>query len=82
VAENGTLSNPAEEFSRGEYSIAKGPDGNLYVADGQIFVLDSNFEELRRINLEERPISMAFGGTDGKVLFVTTHSSVYAIRVP
>jgi sugar lactone lactonase YvrE len=66
---------------RGEYSAAVDRHGNLYVADGQIFVYNSNYEEIRRISLEERPISMVFGGTDKNILFVTTHSSLYGIRV-
>ncbi|TFH24843.1 MAG: gluconolaconase [Bacteroidia bacterium] len=81
VGTDGKLSNMEEIVPRGEYSTAIDNAGNLYIADGQIFVYDQDHRETRRIDLDERPISMAFGGKDRNILFVTTHSSLYAIRV-
>jgi hypothetical protein len=81
VSEDGTLSHMQMVAPRGEYSTAVDRHGNLYIADGQIFVYNRNYEEIRRISLEERPISMAFGGTEKNILFVTTHSSLFGIRV-
>jgi len=81
VSDDGKVSNLQVIAPRGEYSTAIGPGGNLYIADGQIFVYNNNYKESRRIDLEERPISMAFGGKDGNTLFVTTHSSLFAIQV-
>lgn len=81
VASNGQLTSLKEIHSRGEYGYAVDREGNLYVADGQIFVYDSNGNEVRRIDIEERPISIAFGGTDGNTLFVTTNSSLYGVRI-
>lgn len=80
VSPDGTVSNMQTVVPRGEYSTAVDPRGNLYVADGQIFVYNRNYEEIRRINLEERPISIVFGGKNKDILFVTTHSSMYGIR--
>jgi hypothetical protein len=79
--ENGKLSGLTEVLSRGETSTVVDKDGNLYVADGQIFVYDKNLKEINRINLPERPISMTFGGKDGNTLFVTTLTSLYGYRV-
>ncbi len=81
VAADGKVSNMKEIINRGEYSTAVDFEGNLYVADGQIFVYDSDYSEIRRISVEERPISIAFGGKDKNTLFVTTHSSLYGIRI-
>lgn len=81
VAEDGKVSGMQEVVPRGEYSTAVDGDGNLYVADGQIFVYDQDFNETRRISLEERPISIVFGGADFGTLFVTTRTSLYGIRV-
>jgi hypothetical protein len=77
----GRLHNPVEVFPRGETSYALDSEGNLYLAEGQIFVYDKNGMELRRINLEERPVSISTGGVDGETLFVATETSLYGIRI-
>ena len=81
VAAGGKLSNLKEIHPRGGYGYAVDKDGNLYVADGQIFVYDKNGKEINRINVPERPISITFGGKDGNTLFITTNSSLYSVRV-
>ena len=81
VDSRGKLSNLRLFCPRGETTSTKDKEGNIYVAEGQIFVYDKSGKELRRINLEERPISMTFGGTDGNTLFVTTETSLYGIRI-
>lgn len=81
VSSDGKVSNMEELIPRGEYSTALDSDGNLYIADGQIFVYDKSYNEIRRLELEERPISIAFGGKDKNTLFITTHSSLYGIRI-
>jgi sugar lactone lactonase YvrE len=81
VAADGKISDMKQVVPRGEYSSVVDSNGNLYVADGQIFVYDKNYNEIRRISLEERPISIAFGGQNKNTLFVTTHNSLYGIRV-
>src|SRR5690625_1866039 len=81
VGEKGRLLNPRQILPRGQFSTAVDNDGNLYVADGQIFVYDSDLKEINRINLTERPISITFGAEDGNTLFVTTRYSLYAIKV-
>ncbi len=78
---NGKLSGLKEVLPRGETSTVIDKDGNLYLADGQIFVYDKNLVEINRINLPERPISMTFGGKDENTLFVTTLTSLYGVRV-
>ncbi|TFG40996.1 MAG: gluconolaconase, partial [Bacteroidia bacterium] len=80
VDAKGRLSNLRLIHPRGETTNAVDKEGNLYIAEGQIFVYDSSGKELRRINLEERPISMTFGGSDGNTLFVCTETSLYSIR--
>ncbi|MBN2029554.1 SMP-30/gluconolactonase/LRE family protein [bacterium] len=81
VGEKGRLSNLWEILPRGETSTAVDHDGNLYVADGQIFVYNRNLNELDRINLLERPISITFGGKDRNILFITTVYSLYGMRI-
>jgi len=81
VAANGKLSNLKEVHPRGCFSTAVDKDGNLYVADGQIFVYDKNGKEIKRINFPERAVTITFGGRDGYTLFATTQSSLFSVRV-
>jgi hypothetical protein len=81
VAADGSLSGAEQAFPHGQYSSATDRDGNVYVADGEIFVYNPAGELLRRISLEERPISVAIGGEDFKTLFVTTTKSLYGVRI-
>jgi hypothetical protein len=81
VANNGKLSGLKEIQQRSEYSTAVDSEGNLYVADGQIFIYDKKGSEIRRISMPERPISIAFGGKDKDLLFITTETSLYSYKI-
>jgi sugar lactone lactonase YvrE len=81
VAPNGKLSNLREVHPRSEYCTALDKDGTLYVADGQIFVYGKDGKEIRRINVEERPVSITLGGKEGNTLFVTTETTLYSVSV-
>ncbi|MDR1558003.1 MAG: SMP-30/gluconolactonase/LRE family protein [Tannerellaceae bacterium] len=81
VNADGTLSNLKEAYPRGQYSSVTDQEGNVYIADGEIFVYDKSGKEIKRIQLEERPISLAIGGKDFKTLFATTTKSLYGIQI-
>jgi hypothetical protein len=66
--------------ARGGESVAKGPDGRVYIANGQVFVHDSQGRELGRIDVPERPLQLIFGGADGRTLFILTHRALYSAR--
>jgi hypothetical protein len=66
--------------SRGGESVAAGPDGRVYVANGQVFVYAPDGAELGRIDVPERPLQLLFGGPDGQTLFILTHHALYAAR--
>ena len=51
------------------------------MADGEIFVYGKDGKEKKRIRVEERPISLAIGGKQKSILFVTTTRSLYGIRI-
>jgi len=81
VNADGTLANLKEEYLHGQYSSAVDKDGNLYIADGEIFVFDKSGKQIKRIQMEERPLSIAIGGKDFNTLFVTTSKSLYGIKL-
>ena len=78
---DGSLSATGDYLQHGEYATAYDREGRVYVAAGQIFVLDKEGKEVRRIDLEERPISMETGGREGEYLFITTNRSFYKLRL-
>lgn len=65
----------------GQYSNVTDAEGNVYIADGEIFVYDKSGKEQRRIQVEERPISLAIGGKQKDILFVTTTRSLYGVKI-
>jgi sugar lactone lactonase YvrE len=52
--------------------------GNVYVANGQIFVHAPDGKEIGRIDVPERPLQLIFGGEGGRTLFILTHRALYA----
>ncbi|RXD05921.1 gluconolaconase [Sphingomonas sp. UV9] len=66
--------------NRGGESVAVGPDGRVYLANGQVFVHAADGRETARIDVPERPLQLIFGGVDGRTLFILTHHALYAVE--
>lgn len=81
VGDSGKLSNMDEFVKRGEYGNATDDQGNLYLAEGQILVLDKDGNEIKRISLDERVQSMTWGGKEQNKLFATTSNAFYWIKL-
>ena len=81
VNADGSLGNLTEMYPFGQYSNVVDKNGNLYIADGEIFVYNRSGALINRIRMEERPLSMVIGGKDFDTLFVTTTKSLYSIRI-
>jgi sugar lactone lactonase YvrE len=81
VGADGALASLEVVAERGGESVAVGPDGNIYVANGQIFVYNPGGEQIARIDVPERPINIVFGGEDGCTLYILAHRALYATEV-
>ncbi len=81
VDDKGMLSNMSEFIKRGEYSNVYDSQSNLYLAEGEILILDKDGNEIKRIKLDERVNSMTWGGKNKNELFVTTSTSFYRIKL-
>lgn len=81
VGPAGTITDLKPFAQRGGESVAEGPDGRVYVANGQVWVYAPDGKEIGRIDVPERPIQLVFGGEGGKTLFVLTHHSLYAVDI-
>ncbi len=81
VAQDGTLSNLKYFVEWGEFGSAVDKEGNLYVADGNIYIFDKDGKQKGIINVPERPSSIQFGGKDGNTLFMTARSKLFNVRL-
>jgi hypothetical protein len=69
-------------FARqGAESVAQGPDGRVYIANGQIFIHGADGAEVGRIDVPDRPLQLLFGGVKGRTLLILTHHALYAAEV-
>ncbi len=81
VQPNGTLGDLRQFAERGGESVAADSAGNVYVANGQIYVYDRNGREIGRIDTPERPLQVLFGGPDRRTLFIIAHHTLYAVKM-
>ena len=81
VGPDGTLSDVKPFAQRGGESVAVDRSGNVYVANGQIFVYNPAGKSIAQIEVPERPIDILFGGPDGRTLFVLAHHSLFAVKL-
>jgi hypothetical protein len=78
IGQGGGITDLKLAANRGGESAAVDAAGNVYVANGQVFVYAPDGKEIGRIDVPERPLQLIFGGADGKTLFILTHHSLYA----
>jgi sugar lactone lactonase YvrE len=81
VAADGTLTNLTYFAEQGEMGLATDRDGNVYVADGQIYIFNPNGERTRMIRIPERPSTLVVGGAEGNMLFITGRAKLFAVKL-
>lgn len=88
IAADGTLSNRKVLVDMSGEKAPGNPDGmkvdtagNIYCTGaGGVWVISPEGKHLGTIVLPTQPSNMAFGGDDGKTLFITARKSVYQVR--
>jgi DNA-binding beta-propeller fold protein YncE len=81
VGADGTLGNLEIFAERGGESVAVDASGNVYVANGEIFVYNAAGKQIAEIDAPERPIDIIFGGADRRMLFILAHHALFAVEV-
>lgn len=81
VKANGALADLEPFAQRGGEGVAVDGHGNVYVANGQIFVYSPAGRQIAQIDVPERPLQLVFGGADGKTLFILAHHALFAVHV-
>ena len=82
IDSKGYVMNPFYFVEKGEYSTAVNNVGNLYVADGEVYIFNPEGKPIGLIEIPERPTSVIFGGKGGSELFVTTACKLYRVKNP
>lgn len=78
VGPEGHLSEPQLFAEKGEFSSAVDSRGNVYIADGQVYVFDPSGKEINMIETPERPSTITVAGD---TLFITGRSALYAVKL-
>lgn len=81
VAPDGTLHDLNYFTEWGEFGSTTDDQGNLYVADGNILIFDAGGNSTGRIDVPERPSTLAIGGKNKDILFITGRSGFYGVRI-
>jgi sugar lactone lactonase YvrE len=55
--------------------------GNVYIAQGQIFVYNPAGRQIGVIEVPQRPIDILFGGKNDKTLFILARSALYSVQM-
>jgi sugar lactone lactonase YvrE len=78
---DGTLKELKAFAPRGGECVSVDRAGNVYVANGQVFLYNPAGRQIAEIDVPERPIDLIFGGSDGLTLFILTHHALFSVRV-
>jgi sugar lactone lactonase YvrE len=81
VNSDGTLTDLKPFAQRGGESVAVDAQGNVYIANGQVFVFNPAGRQIAQIDVPERPIDLIFGGPAHRTLFILTHHALFAATI-
>jgi len=81
VNADGGLKNFRLFAEQGGEGVAVDREGNVYLAAGQILVYSRSGKAIDTFDIPERPVSLGFGGTDGRTLFIAARTSLYSVRM-
>jgi len=80
VDSSGNLSNLRYFVETGEFGSAVDKEGNLYIADGQVYIFDTDGKNKGFIHIPERPVTLCFGGKNKESLFINSYKSLYRVK--
>ena len=82
IDKDGGLVNRIEFADQGSDGMALDERGNLYVTwGGRVSIYNPDGELIREIEVPENPANVAFGGIDGRTLYITARTGLYSVRM-
>jgi len=80
VSPEGYVSNLKYFVEKGEFGLTTDSNGNIYIADGEVYVYNSAGKQIKVIKVPERPSSLVLS-KDSKTLYITGRKSLYSVQV-
>ena len=77
VDAQGYVSNLKYFAEKGEFGTAEDDKGNVYIADGEIYVYDVDGKFIKEIKTPERPTSVVISD-DGNIIYYTSAGSLFS----
>lgn len=81
VDNQGYVGNLKYFVEKGEFGTAEDQNGNVYIADGEIYEYNSQGNFMREIKTPERPTSLTISN-DNKTLYFTSAGSLFSKDLP
>ncbi|MFW6287777.1 MAG: glycosyl hydrolase family 28-related protein [bacterium] len=81
VSKEGYLSEPEPFVEKGEFGLTKDSRGNMYIADGDIYVYNQEGLLQKEISINERPVCIKIVNINKDILFITTRHSLYKLEI-
>lgn len=81
ISVDGTLADKKLFAPQGSDGMTIDERGNVYLTGDAVTVYDPSGQVIQAIAVPERPSNLTFGGKDGKTLFITARTSLYAIEM-
>lgn len=79
---DGTLVNRMEFADQGSDGMTLDQRGNVYLTwAGKVSIYNPEGELIREIEVPENPANVAFGGLDGRTLYITARTGLYSVRM-
>ncbi len=76
VDAGGYVNNLKYFVDKGEFGTTEDGRGNVYIADGEIYVYDAQGKFIKEIKTPERPTSIVISADD-KILYITSAGSLF-----
>lgn len=77
-----TLSNRMEFADQGSDGMAMDERGNVYLTwAGKVSVFSAAGELIEEIDVPQNPANVAFGGSDGRTLYMTARTGLYSLEM-
>ena len=81
IKADGTLADRKLFAPQGSDGLTRDERGNVYLTGGGVVVYDAAGKKLETIAVPEGPANVTFGGVDGKTLFITARTGLYAVKM-